>query len=676
MQSFKARRFTPEQPEPQDLWAHQEHTAAYTEALLRPFSDPTVAQYGKVAGYLHDLGKYDTHVQLHRLNWNSKRGEGAPDAPRFPAEHSSAGGLLMAAELHMNRARRSELPFVITAHHSGLWDMTHLKTRLSPTELKRAQSLYATAAKENPRLHTAVMALATLPDLPFEGRDRAHLIRFLLSALVEADRTDAREQRLPSERQLRGAETRRINTLRKLSTNLRAPAAFARAAHAPRGSYALPGSLSPTDALRVALRHAAANGLRRVFHVSAQDDTAPAARAFRSVLPDEHLIYEHVTDFPPDALPDPAQVTEPPNSAEADAEHPHPNRPTAEGSAALWGRAVVVTSAAHLFGGTLFAAGTAQLRRAHHLASSVLIIEDPGCLDTAWLPELMAALDFLVRRAGCSVLFTGVPHVNMPPGTRPLRFLPPDAEPNLILHPSTQESRPGLSPEGVASEALGRPQVLTVAPTPDAAQAIHTHLQTQDKGSALLLHEHLSAAQREAVLNTAHDRLRSGQTCRLTCTPTTARTHLPFPDVLAPMDRLPDLYATGQKAQRVTAYRRAPGSPSQVSVAEQEATQRALRRAPQTLTASTLLDYQEGLRRTISQDPPVATRHGTLSASRAQAELHFRALALAARPAQHTPVLLDHPDAARALRSFQRSATPRGQTRAYEKLQRHARLGP
>ena len=189
----------------QTLKEHVEGVTRLTEMHVQYLveSVPEITTYAKLAGYLHDLGKYRDDFQLHRLKWHPHEERWDPTFEEKPVPHSDAGARLMEIEFEMDREERSELPLVIANHHGGLRDVGTVLKRLSSTEMDEVAGLYERAIRDIPEL--ADLLGSGFPDLPLRATERAFLIRTLFSALVDADRLDTEGHGSPSKAELRAA---------------------------------------------------------------------------------------------------------------------------------------------------------------------------------------------------------------------------------------------------------------------------------------------------------------------------------------------------------------------------------------------------------------------------------------------------------------------------------------
>ena len=198
----------------QTLKEHVEGVTRLTEMHVQYLveSVPEITTYAKLAGYLHDLGKYRDDFQLHRLKWHPHEERWDPTFEEKPVPHSDAGAKWLDVRLRLKprekfgpagREDRRELPFVIASHHGALKDIEALDDRLNKAAWEEVSPLVRKAAADIPEL--ADLLGSGFPDLPLRATERAFLIRTLFSALVDADRLDTEGHGSPSKAELRAA---------------------------------------------------------------------------------------------------------------------------------------------------------------------------------------------------------------------------------------------------------------------------------------------------------------------------------------------------------------------------------------------------------------------------------------------------------------------------------------
>ncbi|WP_221090686.1 CRISPR-associated helicase Cas3' [Deinococcus aquaedulcis] len=404
----------------QTLKDHVEGVTKLLRERARFFNLPNADLDAQWLGYLHDLGKYREKFQKHRLKWN-------PDT-RQPFEfveeavaHSDAGAKALTALLRTYRATGSELPFVVANHHGALRSVGALDKRLGETCPDEVDDLFATACEEIPALD----ALCETPPQPtgLTGAARALYTRMLLGALVDADRLDTEAHGSPSrtlaraearrhQGQMAGlldrlnahqAELARQDALAPKPINVLRREMYAQAlgkASLPPGFFRLTmptGGGKTLTSLGFALAHAAHHaataergGMRRVIYgVPFTTIIEQTAQEFRRVLGAENVLEHHSN----------LEFKEPPRGQAA--QKPDPIRLATEN----WDAPVIVTTTVQLFQETLFGHRTAQLRKLHNVAGSVIVLDEAQSLPTHRLHPILEILRELVAHYHVSVVF-------------------------------------------------------------------------------------------------------------------------------------------------------------------------------------------------------------------------------------------------------------------------------
>ena len=193
----------------QTLKEHVEGVTRLTEMHVQYLveSVPEITTYAKLAGYLHDLGKYRDDFQLHRLKWHPHEERWDPTFEEKPVPHSDAGAKWLDVRLRLKprekfgpagREDRRELPFVIASHHGALKDIEALDDRLNKAAWEEVSPLVRKAAADIPEL--ADLLGSGFPDLPLRATERAFLIRTLFSALVMPTAWTPRATAAPAKR--------------------------------------------------------------------------------------------------------------------------------------------------------------------------------------------------------------------------------------------------------------------------------------------------------------------------------------------------------------------------------------------------------------------------------------------------------------------------------------------
>lgn len=536
MTRYMAHSPSEENPQWQTLKAHAEGVTARLEHHLRYLtrSVPELSAYAKLTGYLHDLGKYRDDFQKHRLEWNPTVGRKESYPPK-KVPHSDAGARYMQSLLDMDREVASEVPFVIANHHGRLKDVDALERRLHDTDIHKVEDLVDLAVAELPEL--GELLEAELPNLPLERTERAFLIRFLLGALVDADRLDTEEHGSPSKADLRNLHAAEQGEMALLLARLQTEqeektvedakkpqpinalrremyaSALGNAAQAP-GFFRLTmptGGGKTLTSLAFALKHAGEHGLRRVIYAAPFTTIIDqTAKVFRSVLEHEgeFKVLEHHSNL---------EVKERPEGEE--------NQTTApELATENWDAPVIVTTTVRLFQETLFGTRTAQLRRLHNVTGSVIVLDEAQSLPSHLLQPTLDALSFLVKVAGCSVVLCTATQPALDeqlgfPALRGIRDLVPDAPryfrelKRVSYDLRTAEPTPW---DDLAAELTTEERVLCIVNTREHAKDLYGQLSGDE--ATFHLSTNLCPVHRKLELETIRQRLRAGQPCRVVST--------------------------------------------------------------------------------------------------------------------------------------------------------------
>jgi CRISPR-associated endonuclease/helicase Cas3 len=280
---------------PPTEWHPLDRHLASTAERAERFASPFATGWGRLAGLLHDAGKYQQAFQNHL----------AATGDHTKVDHSIVGALIAIEK------RAAALAFVIAGHHAGLADKQDLLARLQKKQslLQESRDSGMPASLEN---------FATPQDPPLSGAARALWTRFLFSALVDADDLDTESFFQHAERDIPPADLQALSTQldshldAKIAASDPTPVNILRArvledcrAAAPlsQGMFTLTvptGGGKTLSSLSFALRHAVKHNLRRVLFVvpftSIIDQTA---QTYRDILGAAAII-EHHSNLDPD----------------------------------------------------------------------------------------------------------------------------------------------------------------------------------------------------------------------------------------------------------------------------------------------------------------------------------------------------------------------------------------
>ena len=514
----------------QRLSVHLENTA---ERAGRFLDAAGLAEWGRVAGLLHDIGKYADRFQ--------DRLEGSPR--RF--DHAAPGASL-AIDRYGPRSGKM-LAFCVAGHHAGLANgvngerITALEERLRgavsmPDSIwKQEIALPATLVPPRIKLrskHGEQGQRGAHPDRDGDGADTAgfcaaFLIRMVFSALVDADYldTEAYYAKLEGALPERGKHSDLAELSRRLDAHLNdlqenAPRTDVNDLRAdvldhvrqnaakPQGVFSLTvptGGGKTLASLAFALDHAIRHGLDRVIYVipymSVIEQTASI---FRSALRCGDSVVEHHSTFDEDRI----------GNRESECKL----RLAMEN----WDAPIIVTTAVQFFE-SLFGNRPSRCRKLHNIANSVVILDEAQTLPLKHLRPCVAALDELARNWRTSVVlctatqpalrkadeFTG--------GFENVRELAP-TPPRLYetLKRTRMRHRGRMEDPELANRLRKSVQVLCIVNTRRHARELYQRL--ADAEGACHLSTLMCASHRRERLDAVRRRLKEGEPVRLIAT--------------------------------------------------------------------------------------------------------------------------------------------------------------
>ena len=408
-----------------------------------------MGNYGELMGLLHDLGKYSAEFQKYitdaikkddpQFNPDEDEEFEDPTGKKGKIDHSTAGAQFLSCKNGSSNAHKilgQILSLCLVSHHSGLincltsdnsgtWDS--YSRRLSKNDNKTHREECA----KNIDKHILERINAILADKsftkPFEGKCRdivcaspetnplsmvaqfqlGLLVRFLFSALIDADRQDTADSEKPKTAQYRlqgkykswsklierlenkykTIETKnRVDEIRKeISIHC------LHAAKRPEGLFSLTvptGGGKTLASLRFALGHSEKRGMDRIIYVI----------PFTSIIDQNAQVVREILE--PEDCPEDAGkiVLEHHSNIGADAQSWKEKLLTEN-----WDAPVVYTTMVQ-FLEALFGAGTRGARRMHQLAKAVIVFDEIQTLPIKCVHLFNNAINFLVNQCGSSVV--------------------------------------------------------------------------------------------------------------------------------------------------------------------------------------------------------------------------------------------------------------------------------
>lgn len=465
-----------------------------TAKLAEEFCKGFAPGWGYLAGLWHDLGKYQAAFQ--------RRIGADPNAhtKEEKVDHSSIGALLA------QRTKLHPLSFVIAAHHTGLTDKQDLLARLQAKE----ELLEICRSDGMPKLFETQPPPPPPAFLANDSRKIALWIRFIFSALVDADFLDTerfyegflRNYDYSSLAELRArlvayldqktaaSHETALNQLRR-----RILEACKAAALLPPGAYTLTaptGGGKTLSAMQFALDHALAHCKNRVIVVIPYTSIIDQTASIYKEIFGERNVIEHHSNVDPDAQ----------------------NRLSRLASE-NWDAPVVVTTGVQFFE-SLYANRSSRCRKLHHIANSVVILDEVQTVPAGLLQPIRDILAQLVEDYGVTCVLCTATQPALISGAHEII---PDVEDefNNTKHRARYHLPASLQPitwESLAREISQHKQALAIVNKRDDAQTL-----TQIVGeNAIHLSARMCPAHRKQVIGEIKQKLSAGEECRVIST--------------------------------------------------------------------------------------------------------------------------------------------------------------
>ena len=459
--------------------AHQQGVSKRCSKFAATFG---MEQWGCVLGLLHDLGKESPGFQQYIKKMSGYDSEAVLTESH---NHAYVGGI---ASKMLFPHHFPLLANAIMGHHRGLYDFDEMLEKIN-AELP--------AGIVVPNLNVQL----SLPKLPFVPQDFHHIQRMLFSCLVDADYLDTEEFMNPSQSQMRGAKSTMGELLVRLEHHLAALKSNSsntpvnairnyvqeqcvKMGDTPCGFYSLTvptGGGKTLSSLLWALRHAIKNGQQRIIIAIPYTSIITQTSSILKGIFGQNNVLEHHSEFTGESTGDDELM----QSLKLATEN--------------WDFPIIVTTNVQLFE-SLFSNQSAQCRKLHNVANSVIILDEVQTLPLTHLQPIVDTLGTLHRIFGVSVLFTTASQPILSGkilGCNPLiKF---DALPSIteIIPPEkklhSQLRRVQLTFDSaqhtyddVAAEMMKHDRVLCVVNTRRDAKEIYDRLQHDD--DALTIH--------------------------------------------------------------------------------------------------------------------------------------------------------------------------------------------
>ncbi len=519
-------------------------------------------QWGYLIGLWHDLGKFAPEWQTYLES------KADPHTAEITGkvDHSTAGAQFSKENLPLFG---SLLAYLIAGHHAGLPD------GIDATDSNLSKRLAKRIAPFTDHTPPEILAYAkNLPAIPFALRSPfslGFLLRMLFSALVDADflateafmspeRKIVRPNKQPTIAEIDAALT---NHLVKLSSTAQPTAVnqtraqilnhCLAAAEMPPGLFSLTvptGGGKTLSSLAFALKHARLHNLRRIIYVipftSIIEQNAAVFRKALATLGSD-IVLEHHSNLDPDS-----------------AHESTTNRLATEN----WDARIIVTTNVQFFE-SLHANRTSRCRKLHHIARSVVVLDEAQALPVEFLAPCLRTLEQLHTHYGTSIVLCTAtqPAIHKSEDFKigldsPTEIIPNPTSLYTSLKRVSTQRLPGKTDNPTLAALLVRhPQSLTIVNTRRHARDLFDLL--PDDGSRFHLSALMCPAHRRTILYLIKRRLREKLPVRLISTQLIeAGVDIDFPIVfrsLAGLDSIAQAAGRCDREGKLTAALGKPG---------------------------------------------------------------------------------------------------------------------
>jgi CRISPR-associated endonuclease/helicase Cas3 len=536
---------------PRSEWHTLREHLESVAALAGQFASKWGAEeWGHFAGLWHDLGKFSAAFQ-QMITADA-------EAERSKVNHSSAGALLAMEELGELGLL---LALVIAGHHAGLANANELRDK----RLKESERHHLDAARAGGATADWLNVNSKLQEpngIAGKARSIELWIRFLFSALIDADRLDTERFHDEGKTALRGSAVSMAELAAKVDAAIDALSDEARLerpgtvnevraevlqdcrdrATEPQGAFSLTvptGGGKTLASLSFALRHAAEHDLDRVIVVIPYTSIIEQNAAIVRNMVGAENVLEHHTNYDPGDQ----------RKYWLDAEN--------------WDAPIIVTTSVQFFE-SLFANRTSAARKVHAIARAVVIFDEIQTLPPHLLPPIVDVMSELSSRYHTSLVLCTATQPALerrpafPVGFSTVREIVSDP----ARHFRTLQRVVARWPESLqtpepwpalAARITNERQCLAIVHRRDDARLLWSLLPADTL--------HLSAAMypqhRTEVLDEIRRRLKTGEPCRVVSTQLVeAGVDLDFPVVFRALAGLDSLaQAAGRCNREGSAYR-------------------------------------------------------------------------------------------------------------------------
>jgi len=530
----------------QSLRDHLQGVSYLAADYASPFGGSELAA---LAGLLHDIGKYSEAFQ--------RRLEGSP----HKVDHTSAGAREAVSLFGPFWGRL--LAYLIVGHHGGIPDWDDASPYSVHARLVK-DGLEDYSAWES-ELAGLIKEMKPAAKIKSAGENRGfqtvHFMRMLYSCLVDADYLDTEKAFGSIDAGLRRSSaplqelisplSARLETLGKqvelTPVNLHRGSILKQCtdkAVLNRGMFTLTvptGGGKTLSSMAFAMNHAIHNGMDRVIYVIPYTSIIEQnACVFRGIFGEDNVL-EHHSNYASDDWADDVETTD------------FQNRSTRLATQ-NWQAPIVVTTNVQFFE-SFFSNKPSKCRKLHHVANSVIILDEAQMLPVELLKPSVSLLGELVLNNRCTVVLCTAtqPALNayIPKPVQPLEIM---ESPQSLSEAFRRVRIEVMGPDALTDAALAQQlraydQVLCIVNTRKHAYRLFVEL---EDGAG---HYHLSARMcsehRREVLDEIRERLKSGLKCRVISTQLIeAGVDVDFPVVYRAMSGLDSIAQSAGRCNR------------------------------------------------------------------------------------------------------------------------------
>ena len=487
-------------------------------------ADAGISELARVAGLLHDIGKYSKAFQA-RLDGSSRK-----------VDHATAGAREVRDLFKQDQNQEwlaTMLAYCIAGHHTGLpnygdsSDLDGDGTLLSRIEKKKLEPFDAYKTQIDSAALTLPAQLKLKLDKKYPGFSLAFFTRMLYSTLVDADFQETENYYKDNAVKPRGDHASIEALCERLNKHLQqydnpesainkkrteTLKACLEKAFEKQGFYTLTvptGGGKTLASMAFALNHAVKHGLKRIIYVIPFTSIIEQnAAVFKESLGAENIL-EHHSNFDWEKK---RKVDE-----ETSDDETKDVLDKLKLASENWDIPVVVTTNVQFFE-SLFANKSSRCRKLHNIAKSVIIFDEAQMLPRDYLDPCMLAVKELVRNYGASTVFCTATQPALGDRLPGIEFteLAPDPQGLFNFYKRVQIKNIGNLPDADLLERITtHPQALCIVNTRKHAKGLFDQL----KGDGNF---HLSTlmcpTHRKEQLLKIRELLKSGQTCRVIST--------------------------------------------------------------------------------------------------------------------------------------------------------------